>query len=420
MKTDTRPNQTVVPHASVPPEATRFLEEGAAFAELSRRQAPPVEEQRPGGETLDAIVIGGGQAGLSVAHHLARRGLRFVVLDAEARIGDQWRRRWDSLRLFTPARFSSLDGMAFPAPPDSFPTKDAMADYLQAYARRFELPVRSGARVERLSRDAGGEYVVRASGRELRARHVVVAMANYQRPRVPGFARELRPEIVTLHSVDYRNPSQLREGTVLLVGAGNSGSEIAMELSRRHRVLMSGRGTGHIPFRIEGFAGRVLLVRLVLKGLFHRVLTVRTPIGRRARPHVLLGGGPLIRVKPRDLAAAGVERVPKTVGVEDGWPRLADGRVLEGVANVVWCTGFHPGFSWIDLPVLDGAGEPRHAAGVVESEPGLYFVGLHFLYAMSSAMIHGVGRDAARIADTIAHRVQATAALAAASPAASA
>jgi putative flavoprotein involved in K+ transport len=390
--------------ASSPAGAARFVEEGAALMELARRSSPAARDPR-GREAFDAIVVGAGQAGLSVGYHLARHGLRFVILDAGERVGDTWRRRWDSLRLFTPARFDGLDGLPFPAPPDSFPTKDEMADYLEAYARRFALPVRTGAAVEHLRREEG-RYVARAGGRELAAAQVVVAMANYQRPRVPAFASELRGDVVQLHSSEYRNPSQLREGAVLLVGAGNSGSEIAMELSRRHRVFMSGRDTGHVPFRIEGFAGRVLLVRLVLKGLFHHVLTVKTPVGRRVRPTLIAQGGPLIRVKPRDLAAAGVERVPRTAGVDDGRPRLEDGRVLD-VANVVWCTGFHPGFSWIDLPILDERGEPRHQAGFVESAPGLYFVGLHFLYAMSSAMIHGVGRDAARVASAIAARVPA-------------
>lgn len=388
--------------ASAAAPATWLMEEGAAFTELSRRSLQRVREETAGRESFDAIVVGAGQAGLSVGYHLSRRGLRFVILDAEARVGDTWRKRWDSLRLFTPARFDGLDGMPFPGSPDDFPTKDEMGNYLEAYVARFGLPVRNATRVERLSRE-DERYVVRAGGRELEAPQVVVAMANYQRPKVPGFAADLRGDIVQIHSADYRNPSQMREGGVLLVGAGNSGSEIAMELARRHEVWMSGRDTGHIPFRIEGFAGRVLLVRLVLKGLFHRVLTVRSPIGRRVRPTVIARGGPLIRVKPRDLEAAGVVRVPRTVGVEHGRPRLEDGRVLD-VANVIWCTGFHPGFSWIDLPVLDERGEPRHRAGVVDGAPGLYFVGLHFLYAMSSAMIHGVGRDAERIARTVAAR----------------
>jgi putative flavoprotein involved in K+ transport len=388
--------------ASAAAPATWLVEEGAAFTELSRRPRRRVRGKAAGRESFDAIVVGAGQAGLSVGYHLSRRGLRFVILDAEARVGDTWRKRWDSLRLFTPARFDGLDGMPFPGSPDDFPTKDEMGDYLEAYVARFGLPVRTATRVERLSRE-NERYVVRAGGRELEAPQVVVAMANYQRPKVPGFAGDLRDDIVQIHSADYRNPSQMREGGVLLVGAGNSGSEIAMELARHHEVWMSGRDTGHIPFRIEGFAGRVLLVRLVLKGLFHRVLTVRSPIGRRVRPTVIARGGPLIRVKPRDLEAAGVVRVPRTVGVEDGRPRLEDGRVLD-VANVVWCTGFHPGFSWIDLPILDERGEPRHRAGVVDGAPGLYFVGLHFLYALSSAMIHGVGRDAERIARTVAAR----------------
>lgn len=176
-----------------------------------------------------------------------------------------------------------------------------------------------------------------------------------------------------------------------------------MELSRSHRTFMAGRDVGHIPFRIEGLFGRLILVRLVLRVLFHRVLTIRTPLGRKMRPKVLREGGPLVRTKPRDLRAAGVERVARVVGVRDGMPLLADGRVLE-VSNVVWCTGFHPAFDWIDLPVMDETGLPRHRAGIVEGEPGLYFVGLEFLYSMSSGMIHGVGRDAERIVGAIVAR----------------
>jgi putative flavoprotein involved in K+ transport len=352
-------------------------------------------------EQLHTIIIGAGQAGLSVGYHLARQGMPFLILEANERIGDVWRNRWDSLRLFTPARFDALDGMPFPAPPDTFPTKDAMADYLEAYTARFQLPVRTGVRVTRLSRQ-GDRYVVEAGGRQFEARHVVVAMATYQRRRVPGFAPELDPSIAQLHSSDYRNLSQLRPGGVLIVGAGNSGSEIALEAARGgHHVVMSGRDTGHIPFRIEGLAGRKVLARLVLRFLFHRLMTMDTPIGRRVRPAIIARGGPLIRVKPKDLAAAGVERAPRVAGVRDGRPILEDGRALD-VASVVWCTGYDPGHSWIDLPVFDTDGEPRQHRGIVRGEPGLYFVGLHFLYAMSSTMIHGVGRDARHVAETIA------------------
>jgi len=356
-------------------------------------------------ERHHTIVIGGGQAGLSVGYHLARRGVPFVILDANARIGDSWRSRWDSLRLFTPARFDGLAGMPFPAPANAFPTKDEMAAYLEAYAARFRLPVQTGVRVDRLSR-RGERFLVAAGDERLEAENVVVAMATYQRRRVPPFSKELEPGVVQLHSSDYRNRSQLREGGVLVVGAGNSGAEIALELARAgHPTWLSGRDVGHIPFRIDGVAARLFLARLVLRLVFHRVLTVDTPIGRKVRPKVLFRGGPLIRVKPRDLAAVGVERVPRIAGVRDGLPVLEDDRILPA-RNVIWCTGFHPGFSWIDLPVFGPDGEPLQRRGVVAGEPGLYFVGLHFLYAMSSTMIHGVARDAEHVARAVAARAR--------------
>jgi putative flavoprotein involved in K+ transport len=354
-------------------------------------------------EHINTVVIGAGQAGLSVGYHLQRRGVPFVILDAAARVGDVWRQRWDSLRLFTPAKFGGLDGLPFPAPPNDFPTKDAFADYLESYAGHFALPLRLGVRVDRVSRH-GDRLLVVAGSQRLVADNVVVAMANYQRPRVPAFARELGPEIRQLHSFDYRRPDQLRPGGVLVVGAGNSGAEIALEAAKNgHHTWLAGRDTGHVPFQIEGLAGRLLLVRLVLRVAFHRVLTVANPIGRGVRAKVLHAGGALVRLKPRDLARAGVERIERVTGVRDGQPVLADGRAL-AVANVVWCTGFNPGFSWIDLPVFGPDGEPRHDRGSIPGQPGLFFVGLHFLYAFSSTMIHGVGRDAARVAAAVAAR----------------
>lgn len=351
-------------------------------------------------ERHHTVVIGGGQAGLAVGYQLARLGLEHVILDAGRRVGDAWRNRWDSLRLFTPARYDGLPGMPFPARPYAFPTKDEMADYLEAYALRFRLPVRPGVTVDGLSR-RGRRFLVTAGDQRYEAENVVVAMSSYQTPVVPAFAGQLRPGIVQLHAGDYRNPAQLQPGGVLLVGAGNSGADIAMEVVKRHRTWLSGRETGHVPFRIEGWLARLILP-LLFRVVFHRLLTVRTPLGRKVRPGRLAGGKPLIRVKPADLLRAGVQRVPKTVGVRDGKPELADGRVLD-VANVIWCTGFKPGFSWIKLPVL-GPVEPMHDAGVVASEPGLFFVGLEFLYSASSEMIHGVERDAGRIARAIAAR----------------
>jgi putative flavoprotein involved in K+ transport len=292
--------------------------------------------------------------------------------------------------------------MPFPAPATSCPTKDEMADYLEAYAAHFELPVLTGITVNRLAR-AGELFVIEAGERRFEAAQVVVAMADLQRSQVPAFARQLDPSIVQLHSADYKNPAQLREGAVLLVGAGNSGAELAMELAPRHRVWMSGRHPGHVPFRFDSFLAKHILIRLLFRLIFHRLLSAKTPIGRKARARGHTAGVPLIRQKPKQLAAAGVTRAARTIGVRDGRPLLDDGRALD-VSNVIWCTGLRGSFSWIDLPIFDDKGSPRHDSGVVAEVPGLYFVGLHFLYALSSSMIHGVGRDAARISDAVAAR----------------
>lgn len=356
-------------------------------------------------ERVETVVVGGGQAGLSVGYHLARRGLPFVILDANERIGDAWRTRWDSLRLFTPRRYSGLAGMPFPGPPRAFPTKDEVADYIEAYAARFELPVRTDVRVDRLSRNGGG-FVVAAGDRRFEADNVVVAMATHQVPWVPPFARELDPGVIQLHAGEYRNPSQLQGGGVLVVGVGNSGGEIALEVASGHQTWLSGKEAGHVPFRIEGAAARYIFQPLLFRFIGHHVLTVNTPIGRRVRPRLLSHGAPLVRVKPKDLAAAGIERVPRVVGVRDGFPVFEDQRVFE-VANVVWCTGFRPDFSWIDLPIFgEEKREPMHHRGIVANEPGLYFVGLFFLYAMSSGFFRGVGRDAEHVVKAIASRTR--------------
>jgi putative flavoprotein involved in K+ transport len=356
-----------------------------------------------GGERVETVIIGGGQAGLAVGYHLASRERPFLILDADRRPGDAWRRRWDSLRLFTPARYSGLPGWPFPAPPSSHPTRDEVADYLEAYAARFELAVRHGVRVDRLARD-DGRFLVAAGDRQWEADRAVVATGAYQRHRVPAFAAELDPGIVQLDTSHYRNPSQLRPGGVLVVGAGNSGAEIAYEVSSAHPTWLSGPDTGHLPIRTGSRWDRLLTPPFWW--FASRVLTVDTPIGRKVRPKALHTPAPLERVRPKELAAAGVERVQRTVGVRDGLPVLEDGRVME-VANLVWCTGSRPDFGWVDLPVFDQDGLPRHDRGMVESQPGLYFIGLWFLSGFTSSLLGGVGRDAERIADHIAMAVKA-------------
>ena len=357
---------------------------------------------------LDTVIVGGGQAGLATGYHLARRDRSFVILDAHERIGDAWRTRWDSLRLFTPARRDGLPGMRFPAPKPSFPSKDDMADYLETYARRFELPVRTGIRVDGLGR-ANGRFIVAAGDERFEADNVVIATGAFQAPDTPDFAPELDPGIRRMHAEDYRNGSQLRPGPVLVVGAGNSGADIALDLASEREIWLSGEHPGHLPINTVGLSGRLIFP--LLWQFWTHVLNLDTPIGRKVRDKVLTEPEPLIRVKPKHLDAAGVKRVPRTVGVRDGLPLLDDGRVLD-VPNIIWATGYRNAYNWLDLPVLDGErAEPKTVRGVVESEPGLYFVGRPFLYAFNSHTIGGVGKDARFIVDHLCARVPAPAAL---------
>jgi len=363
-----------------------LIEEGEAFRRLSTE---------PRRKHFDVIVVGGGQAGLSVGYHLKKRGHSFVILDASERIGDSWRTRWDSLRLYSPAFRDGLPGMPFPAPRTSYPTKDEMGDYLETYATRFELPVESGAAVETLTKE-DGRYVATVGDRRFESDNVVVATGVFKRPYTPEFAGELDPSITQLHSKDYRNLSQLQDGPVLVVGASHSGADLAYEAVSRHPTILSGTDNGQIPARVDTRRGRMGFRVLAFAG--KHVFTMDTRMGRKMRPHIRHGGAPLLRYRRKDLLAAGVERtLARTVGVEDGRPMLDDGRILD-VRNVIWCTGFRPDHSWIDVAYeTEDDGYPVQYRGVVSSSPGLYFVGLPFLHSFASMLIGGAGRDAERV-----------------------
>ena len=350
-------------------------------------------------EHFETVIIGGGQAGLSVARHLAQQNRSSVILDANERIGDSWRTRWDSLRVFTPAKYNGLPGMRFPAPSLSFPTKDEVGDYLCAYAAKFNLQVRNRVSVEAVTRSASGFAVVSNAG-TYEADNVVVATGAHHAPKTPGFASHLDSQITQMHSSAYKNPTQLREGAVLVVGAGNSGAEISYDLSPTHRVWLSGTPPGQLPVP-HGPAAAAFVLPLV-KFLGTYVLTVDTPVGRKVLPKMKTA--PLIRMKMNDLRRAGVEQVARVTGAQDGVPLLADGRTLD-VANVIWCTGFRSDFRWIQLPAAFGTdGRPLHYRGVVASEPGLYFVGLEHQYAAVSDVLPGIGRDAGYVARHITGR----------------
>ena len=354
-------------------------------------------------EHIETVIIGGGQAGLAVGYQLARSGRSFVILEANARVGDAWRKRWDSLRVFTPAKYNGLPGMRFPVPSLSFPTKDEVGDFQAAYAARFELPVRASTKVDALDRN-GDRFVVTAGQTAYSADNVVVATGACQVAKVPAFGSQLNPTIKQIHSSAYKSPGQLRDGDVLVVGIGNSGAEIGFELARTRRVFLAGSAHPEVPVKHGAFGAAFALPLIRFMGTY--VLNVDTPIGRKAQPRFLRSGAPLIRVKSKDLAAAGVVRLPRVDGVRDGLPLLAGGSSLD-VANVIWCTGFRTDFDWIHLPVFGVDGRPLQYRGVVQSLPGLYFVGLEFQYAATSGVLPGIVRDSRYVARHIAGRMPA-------------
>ena len=356
-------------------------------------------------EQIDTVVIGGGQAGLAAGYHLAKRGLPFVILDADNRIGDHWRDRWDSLKLYSPAKYDALPGRGFPAPASHWPTGREMADYLETYARWFELPVRSGTRVERVEPVDGGFVVATAEGGQIAARQVIVASGAFREPNIPAFAGDLHPSILQMHSHEYRNPAQLREGPVLVVGLSHSGADIAFETANAgHRTILSGRSHGQMPIKVTD-SKRAMLGWPAVAFFFMHVATIRTPIGRKMRPEIRKSGGPLLRVRLADLDKAGVERHDeRTVGVLGGRPTLDDGTVLD-VANVIWATGYRPDYSFVAAPIIGEDGWPEEVRGVSPTVPGLYFLGVPFQYSFTSMLVTGVGRDAKFVVDRIAERV---------------
>lgn len=352
-------------------------------------------------ESFDTIVVGGGQAGLAIGYFLAQQAKPFTILDENKRTGDSWRQRWQSLRLFTPSQYNGLPGMSFPKSDFYFPTKDEVADYLEQYATRFELPVKRGVQVTALTRE-GDQYQLSTSAGVLQSKNIVIATGAYQKPHTPTFARELEAAIVQFHSSAYCNPLQISAQKVLVVGAGNSGAEIALDLARAgKRVWLAGRDVGHIP---ADRLGRVLGGRPYW-WFISRILSIHTPIGRKMKSNVMHHGNPLIGTNRQELLQAGIEITPRVTGILSGKPQVEGERTLPAEA-VIWATGFRPNFHWVKLPVFDEYGLPKHQRGIVPEAPGLFFIGLHFQTALSSALLGGVGTDAHYIAGKIANRAR--------------
>ena len=339
---------------------------------------------------LDVIVIGAGQAGLAMGYFLARQGRRFAILDGGDSIGAAWRERWDSLVLFTPRRYDALPGLPFPGDPDGYPTRDEVTAYLERYADTFELPVELGSTVRSLTA-ADGRFVAEVGDRRIEADQVVVATGPFQAPNVPALADGLAPEVVQMHSTGYRRPGDLPEGTVLVVGGGNTGFQIAQELSATRPVhLAVGSRQKPLPQRL---LGRDLFWWLTKLGLLRT--SVESRMGRRMRERdFLIGSSP--RAARRRF---GVDLKPRLVGVSGRTASFADGAEVD-VDAVVWATGFRPDYSWIGLPVTDSDGRVRHRRGVTDA-PGLYFLGLTWQHTRGSALLGWVRDDAEFLAERI-------------------
>ena len=353
----------------------------------------------------ETVIIGGGQAGLAAGHHLARRGIDFVILEGSDRIGDLWRSRWESLRLYSPAKYDALPGMPMDGPGHRFPTAREMGDYLEAYAAHEKLPIRTGVKVTRVRADGDG-YALETSDGTIAARQVIVATGAFQHPYTPEVAGDLDPAIRQIHSADYRRPDQLADGAVLVVGLSHSGADVAHEAALAgHRTIVAGMAHGQLPFSVDSRRGRMAWP--VLRFLAMNLLTLRTPIGRKMAPRVRLGGGPLLRYRRQELLEAGVELRPaRLVGASDGRPLLGDDSVHD-VATVVWCTGFRPDFSWVEPATVDDHGWPMQERGLAADAPGLYFLGIPFLFGFTSMLVLGADRDAAFVADAVARRARA-------------
>jgi putative flavoprotein involved in K+ transport len=336
----------------------------------------------------DVVVIGGGQAGLAMGYHLARQGRGFVILDAAPRVGHVWRTRWDSLTLFTPARYSALPGLDFPAPPEHLPSKGEVADYLEQYARHFTLPVCSGEAVRALRpRGEGAGFEIETERGGYTANQVVIATGPFQRPRVPALATELSSEIVQMHSSEYRAPDQLPAGDVLVVGGGNSGVQIAAELAAARPANRTWLSIGErLPRLPQRLLGQSLFWWCERVGLMK--ISAATRLGRR-----MSGREHLIGESPAMLARRlGVRVVGRTERAEAQRVRTRDGAEIEPAA-IVWATGFRPDYGWVEADVFDARGRPRHTRGVTEV-PGLYFLGLPWQHTRGSALLGWVGRDA--------------------------
>jgi putative flavoprotein involved in K+ transport len=341
-------------------------------------------------ERREVVVVGGGQAGLAIGYFLARHGRDFTILEAAEEPAAAWRERWDSLKLFTPARYDALPGLAFPGDSGNYPSRGEVAAYLTNYVRHFALPIELGSRVRSICK-RNGSYLVELDDRTYEADQVVVATGPFQVPRVPPIAERLDPDVVQLHSSAYRTPQAIGRGPVLVVGGGNTGFQIAEELAGSYEVHVSiGSRQTPLPQRI---LGRDLFWYLEAAGLIRK--TTASRIGRRME-----GRDTLIGSSPRALRRChGLRLYGRAVAAAGSTVSFSDGTTLEA-RTVIWATGFGVDHSWIDVPVFDDSGGVVHERGVTEC-PGLYFLGLSWQHTRGSALLGWVKNDAEYLAQRI-------------------
>ncbi len=351
----------------------------------------------------DTIIIGSGQAGLSAGYYLKKLGQNFIILTKDNRIGDNWRERWDSLRLFTPAFYNNLPGMKFPSDdPDYLPDKNETADFLENFSKEFDLPICFNTEVISLE---GREhsFIIKTKSDSYFAKNVIVATGAFHNPHIPEFASDLPESIFQIHSSHYKNPNQLKEGDVLVVGAGSSGLQIAAEIAEQKNsntnVWLSGPNTGTFPRHILWIDIYHFYAATVFK------IPIKSFIGKIIKLVSYRHGDLALRPTYKKMLKAGVKRIGRTIGVKEGYP-LIEKDISLNVKNIIWCTGFRYNFDWIKFDIFDDKRFPINERGIVQKVPGIYFLGLHFQYTISSSLLGGVKKDAEYIVKHLSNKKQ--------------
>jgi putative flavoprotein involved in K+ transport len=335
----------------------------------------------------DFIVIGAAQAGLSIAYELQKRNYRFLILDKEEEIGASWLNRWDSLRLFTPTEFNHLEGLPFPAPVGHYPSKFEVANYFKAYVMTFQFPIQLNTLVTKIEKTTPKSFLVHTQKEILQTRNVVVATGPFHVPYTPRFSKYICKDIFQLHSNYYQHPSQLQDGPVMVVGAGDSGFQILDEVSKNQNRKVYYSGDTKVGTLPQEFLGKTLWWWFTKTGFLS--IHKNSWLGKL----ISEGRQPVIGTHVKEiLARTNVTSVGRCLDAEDHFIETEE-KELTDVKNIVWATGYRPNFKWIKGLELDKDNYPKHKRGI-SSMKGLYFIGLPWLHTRGSATLGGIKKDA--------------------------